>query len=103
MPSLCWVRLPGRLRGLPDFPVRDYGCGRAAAPQDIERLMVEGNKVRTVASTNMNAESSRSHAVFSIVVTQTESIPGSDLQRDKVRVADLRMPGLGLRQILWVA
>lgn len=33
--------------------------------------MTEGNKSRTVAATNMNAESSRSHAVFSIVLTQT--------------------------------
>lgn len=39
--------------------------------QDIEVLMSEGNKSRTVAATNMNEESSRSHAVFSIIVTQT--------------------------------
>uniref|UniRef100_A0A667YZL3 Kinesin family member 13B n=1 Tax=Myripristis murdjan TaxID=586833 RepID=A0A667YZL3_9TELE len=31
--------------------------------EDIESLMSEGNKSRTVASTNMNEESSRSHAV----------------------------------------
>ena len=34
--------------------------------------MVEGNKSRTVAATNMNSESSRSHAVFNIVLTQAE-------------------------------
>ncbi|XP_074843704.1 kinesin-like protein KIF13A isoform X2 [Carettochelys insculpta] len=39
--------------------------------EDIESLMSEGNKSRTVAATNMNEESSRSHAVFNIVVTQT--------------------------------
>ncbi|PKU34991.1 hypothetical protein llap_14705 [Limosa lapponica baueri] len=39
--------------------------------QDIESLMSEGNKSRTVAATNMNEESSRSHAVFNIIVTQT--------------------------------
>ncbi|XP_062841393.1 kinesin-like protein KIF13A isoform X1 [Trichomycterus rosablanca] len=39
--------------------------------QDIESLMSEGNKSRTVAATNMNEESSRSHAVFSIIITQT--------------------------------
>ena len=33
--------------------------------------MSEGNKSRTVAATNMNEESSRSHAVFNIVITQT--------------------------------
>lgn len=40
-------------------------------PQDIESIMLEGNKSRTVAATQMNAESSRSHAVFTIVLTQT--------------------------------
>lgn len=33
--------------------------------------MAEGNKSRTVASTNMNSESSRSHAVFTVILTQT--------------------------------
>lgn len=33
--------------------------------------MSEGNKSRTVAATNMNEESSRSHAVFNIIITQT--------------------------------
>lgn len=33
--------------------------------------MSEGNKSRTVAATNMNSESSRSHAVFNIILTQT--------------------------------
>ena len=35
--------------------------------------MSEGNKSRTVAATNMNSESSRSHAVFSIILTATLS------------------------------
>uniref|UniRef100_D3ZM20 Kinesin family member 13A n=1 Tax=Rattus norvegicus TaxID=10116 RepID=D3ZM20_RAT len=39
--------------------------------EDIESLMSEGNKSRTVAATNMNEESSRSHAVFNIIITQT--------------------------------
>ena len=34
--------------------------------------MNEGNKSRTVAATNMNAESSRSHAVFNLVMTQSQ-------------------------------
>lgn len=38
--------------------------------KDIEILLNEGNKSRTVAATNMNAESSRSHAVFSIKLSQ---------------------------------
>lgn len=39
--------------------------------EDINNLMAEGNKSRTVAATSMNAESSRSHAVFTVVLTQT--------------------------------
>lgn len=56
-------------------------------PQDIESLMSEGNKSRTVAATNMNEESSRSHAVFNIIITQTLY----DLQsgvRDKAECQD---------------
>ncbi|KAF7690436.1 kinesin-like protein KIF13B [Silurus meridionalis] len=39
--------------------------------KDIESLMSEGNKSRTVAATNMNEESSRSHAVFNVILTHT--------------------------------
>uniref|UniRef100_A0A8B9LGE6 Kinesin family member 13B n=1 Tax=Astyanax mexicanus TaxID=7994 RepID=A0A8B9LGE6_ASTMX len=39
--------------------------------KDIESLMSEGNKSRTVAATNMNEESSRSHAVFNLILTHT--------------------------------
>eukprot|EP00040_Diaphanoeca_grandis_P005617 m.33711 g.33711 ORF g.33711 m.33711 type:complete len:1456 (-) comp16859_c1_seq1:91-4458(-) len=51
--------------------------------KEIENLMEEGNKTRTVASTAMNSESSRSHAVFTMVFTQTESVNAS-LSSDKV-------------------
>lgn len=37
--------------------------------EEINSLMAEGNKSRTVASTNMNSESSRSHAVFTLTLT----------------------------------
>ena len=38
--------------------------------EEIECIMDEGNKTRTVAATNMNATSSRSHAIFTIVFNQ---------------------------------
>ena len=47
-------------------------------------LITEGNKSRTVASTNMNNESSRSHAVFSIVLTQTLTDLQSGVSGEKV-------------------
>lgn len=37
-------------------------------------LATPGNKARTVASTNMNNVSSRSHAVFSLIFTQRTSV-----------------------------
>ena len=52
-------------------------CMLCSPPQDINDLMSEGNKSRTVAATQMNAESSRSHAVFSMVLTQMDFDPAS--------------------------
>ncbi|XP_055840153.1 kinesin-like protein KIF13B isoform X4 [Episyrphus balteatus] len=52
--------------------------------KDVDNLMTEGNKSRTVAATNMNAESSRSHAVFSVVLTQILTDHGSGVSGEKV-------------------
>nr|XP_045609913.1 kinesin-like protein KIF13A isoform X3 [Procambarus clarkii] len=52
--------------------------------EEIEQLIEEGNKARTVAATNMNSESSRSHAVFTIVLTQTVSDVASGVSGEKV-------------------
>jgi len=41
---------------------------------------------RTVAATNMNATSSRSHGVFSIVFTQKRRDNDTDLETEKVRM-----------------
>ncbi|XP_043288221.1 kinesin-like protein KIF13A isoform X4 [Venturia canescens] len=54
------------------------------AYQDIDNLMTEGNKSRTVAATNMNSESSRSHAVFSVILTQTLTDSKSGVSGEKV-------------------
>uniref|UniRef100_A0A1I8FXD9 Kinesin motor domain-containing protein n=1 Tax=Macrostomum lignano TaxID=282301 RepID=A0A1I8FXD9_9PLAT len=56
----------------------------ATDDSDIDSLMNEGNKSRTVAATNMNNESSRSHAVFNITLTQTVSDCQLDVQGEKV-------------------
>ncbi|XP_037926224.1 kinesin-like protein KIF13B isoform X3 [Hermetia illucens] len=52
--------------------------------EDVDKLMTEGNKSRTVAATNMNAESSRSHAVFSLILTQTLTDEQSGVTGEKV-------------------
>ena len=55
-------------------------------------LMNEGNKYRTVAATNMNNQSSRSHAVFTLNVTfsltdQTSGVTGETVS--KLSLVDL--------------
>ncbi|KAK5848056.1 hypothetical protein PBY51_005708 [Eleginops maclovinus] len=51
---------------------------------DIRDLMDAGNKARTVAATNMNETSSRSHAVFTIVFTQRRRDQMTSLDTEKV-------------------
>nr|XP_055058326.1 kinesin-like protein KIF1A isoform X5 [Misgurnus anguillicaudatus] len=51
---------------------------------DIQDLMDSGNKARTVAATNMNETSSRSHAVFNIIFTQKRHDSDSENTSEKV-------------------
>ncbi|GAA5864258.1 hypothetical protein JCM1840_006717 [Sporobolomyces johnsonii] len=52
--------------------------------QDIEHLMDEGTKARTVAATNMNETSSRSHAVFTLLLTQKRADAQTGMVGEKV-------------------
>jgi kinesin family member 1 len=47
-------------------------------------LMDEGNKARTVAATNMNETSSRSHAVFTLLLTMKRHDTQTNLDTEKV-------------------
>ena len=51
---------------------------------EIEHLMDEGNKARTVAATNMNETSSRSHAVFTLTLTQRRHDVETKMSTEKV-------------------
>ncbi|KAM0714845.1 hypothetical protein Q7P37_009309 [Cladosporium fusiforme] len=51
---------------------------------EIEHLMDEGNKARTVAATNMNETSSRSHAVFTLTLTQKRHDAETNMDTEKV-------------------
>lgn len=51
---------------------------------EIENLMDEGNKARTVAATNMNETSSRSHAVFTLTLTQKRHDQETRMDTEKV-------------------
>ncbi|ESP03560.1 hypothetical protein LOTGIDRAFT_224357 [Lottia gigantea] len=52
--------------------------------EDINKLIDEGNKARTVAATNMNETSSRSHAVFTIIFSQRRQDEKTNLIGEKV-------------------
>jgi kinesin family protein 1 len=51
---------------------------------EIEHLMDEGNKARTVAATNMNETSSRSHAVFTLTLTQKQHDTTTSMSGERV-------------------
>ncbi|XP_052751103.1 kinesin-like protein unc-104 isoform X3 [Galleria mellonella] len=64
--------------------VEDLSKLAVTSYQDIYDLIDEGNKARTVAATNMNETSSRSHAVFTIFFTQQRHDKTTDLMSEKV-------------------
>ncbi|CAH8507576.1 unnamed protein product [Dicrocoelium dendriticum] len=51
---------------------------------EIDELLSVGNKARTVAATNMNKTSSRSHAIFTMIVTQRMVDARTDVITEKV-------------------
>ncbi|CAB3378476.1 Hypothetical predicted protein [Cloeon dipterum] len=64
--------------------VEDLSKLAVTSYQDIHDLIDEGNKARTVAATNMNETSSRSHAVFTIFFTQQRFDADTSLTTEKV-------------------
>jgi hypothetical protein len=72
------------VKDLSEHPVRNY--------QDIIRLMNQGDSSRTVASTKMNDTSSRSHAVFTIMLKQIHADTTTDETTERtarIRLVDL--------------
>nr|XP_020465571.1 kinesin-like protein KIF1A isoform X13 [Monopterus albus] len=64
--------------------VEDLSKLAVTSYNDIQDLMDSGNKARTVAATNMNETSSRSHAVFSIIFTQKRHDTDTENTSEKV-------------------
>eukprot|EP00746_Dinoflagellata_sp_MGD_P011368 gnl/MRDRNA2_/MRDRNA2_123805_c0_seq1.p1 gnl/MRDRNA2_/MRDRNA2_123805_c0~~gnl/MRDRNA2_/MRDRNA2_123805_c0_seq1.p1 ORF type:complete len:1154 (-),score=244.37 gnl/MRDRNA2_/MRDRNA2_123805_c0_seq1:90-3503(-) len=73
----------------PKFGVYIPGLTEAAcgAPADVTKLMDFGTKKRVVAATQMNATSSRSHAVFTVKVQYLEGPPPDDPKKEDPRKA----------------
>ncbi|KAI9252088.1 hypothetical protein BY458DRAFT_523288 [Sporodiniella umbellata] len=72
--------------------VQDLSRLAVSSFEDIDQLMDEGNKARTVAATQMNATSSRSHAVCTIFVTQR--ITDSSTKQTAEKVARISLVDL---------
>ncbi|XP_068447761.1 kinesin-like protein KIF1A isoform X28 [Clinocottus analis] len=64
--------------------VEDLSKLAVTSYNDIQDLMDSGNKARTVAATNMNETSSRSHAVFNIIFTQKRHDADTENTSEKV-------------------
>lgn len=69
--------------------VEDLSKLAVTSYDDIKDLMDSGNKARTVAATNMNETSSRSHAVFTIIFTQHRRDQLTNLLTEKVSKVSL--------------
>ncbi|XP_039984613.1 kinesin-like protein KIF1A isoform X4 [Xiphias gladius] len=69
--------------------VEDLSKLAVTSYNDIQDLMDSGNKARTVAATNMNETSSRSHAVFNIIFTQKRLDAETDNTSEKVSKVSL--------------
>ena len=62
------------------------------SPEDLNKMLDKGLTARTTAATNMNAESSRSHSIFTIIVEMNTKDPvtGKDMLRvGKLNLVDL--------------
>lgn len=75
-----------KVREHPSFGPYVEGLSRLVVGDNAEMmvLMEEGTQLRTVAATQMNATSSRSHAIFQITLTQRRLDPVTQMTAEKV-------------------
>ncbi|KAI0232495.1 Kinesin-like protein KIF3A [Lamellibrachia satsuma] len=71
--------------------VKDLSAYVVNNADDMDRIMTLGNKNRVVGATNMNAHSSRSHAIFTVTVECSEKGPDG---KHHVRVGKLHLVDL---------
>ncbi|XP_022651969.1 kinesin-like protein KIF13A isoform X4 [Varroa jacobsoni] len=82
--SGCKQQLRVREHNIMGTYVENLSKHAVTSYDQINELMAQGNKSRTVAATNMNSESSRSHAVFNITLTCTINDPVTNSQGEKM-------------------
>lgn len=72
----------------------------ATTPGDVMKIFAKGSARRTTASTQMNAESSRSHLICSLVVKLTNKRTGKE-SIGKLTLVDLAGSEVSLIFYLW--
>merc|ERR1712142_385882 len=70
---------PGQGFIVPDLKIRGV-----SSYADIDSLIVEGTKARTIASTNMNASSSRAHTIVTIYFKQKRNVNGKSMTKTSI-------------------
>jgi hypothetical protein len=66
--------------------VREEPC---SSPDELLRYLAKGSLCRTTGSTDMNSVSSRSHAIFSVIIKQQmpeedQTVPGSESKQNVI-------------------
>ncbi|KAJ9085257.1 hypothetical protein DSO57_1015849 [Entomophthora muscae] len=57
--------------------------------EEVYQVMRQGSSSRAVAHTNMNAESSRSHSIFVVTISQKNLLDGGSIKTGKLYLVDL--------------
>lgn len=71
--------------------IKDLSLNAIRTANDMEKLMNIGYKNRAVRATQMNAQSSRSHSIFTIYIESEETGPNGDsvIKAGKLNLVDL--------------
>ena len=70
--------------------VKDLSSFVVKSVQEINQIFSAGTKNRTVGATLMNADSSRSHSIFSVIVEQSGTVGGeTQMAMGKLNLVDL--------------
>jgi hypothetical protein len=72
--------------------VKDLNIMQVKTPQEIETALNLGNKSRHVGETSMNAESSRSHCIFTVYIEIGENM--NDSKNKKIKAGKLNLVDL---------
>ena len=74
--------------------VKDLTTFVVKSVEEIEKVLAVGKKNRSVGATAMNADSSRSHSIFTITIETSEVEEGAADEDARIRVGKLNLVDL---------